>query len=166
MPVLRPCHAKIRRLNYVGGLGLRTRCHQYDSPTSSRRSACCSVCRNWARQCGCSATGSGQCRRRGRLPFSRLFSERSPTRFCTTASDQLGFPRWPVFRINIWRPNSTTGSVRDVLIPSGCRKCDGDLDGAILSNQLVLHVIVPQSSFREVLQQVRIDNLPKRQCTA
>lgn len=39
------------------------------------------------------------------------------------------------------------------------------LDGPVLSNQLVLHFVAPQSSFCEVLQQVRIHNLWERQKT-
>lgn len=35
------------------------------------------------------------------------------------------------------------------------------LDGAILGNQLVLHVIIPQSPVRQVFQQVRIHNLQR-----
>lgn len=36
------------------------------------------------------------------------------------------------------------------------------LDGPVLSNQLVLHFITPQSSLCQVLQQVRIYNLWQR----
>ena len=65
---------------------LSSRCH---SPVSSRRSACWSVCRSWAQRCGCSWTGSGRCRRRGRQPSSEPSSGRSPTRFYKAASDRL-----------------------------------------------------------------------------
>lgn len=60
------------------------------SPASSRRSACWSACRSSALLCGCSGTGSGQCRPHGRRPSWLQFSVRSPIRFCRAASDHLG----------------------------------------------------------------------------
>lgn len=54
-----------------------------DLPTSIHRSACWSVCRSLAQQCGCWETGSDRCKHRGLLPSWGWSFERFPTLFYT-----------------------------------------------------------------------------------
>lgn len=43
-----------------------------------------------------------------------------------------------------------------------CLSVAPHLDRTVVSDQLILHAVAPQSSFREVFQQVRVDNLQAR----
>lgn len=63
---------------------------------SSHRSACWSASRSWALRCGCSETGSGQCRRHDQRPSWAPSSARFPTRFYTAALGRWEFPQCSV----------------------------------------------------------------------